>query len=105
MTVRATPARGVEAGALRQAVKSSLRRLFHPLHDWGGEEVSGEVTLTRLRMRIGRLAEVAPPAEIEVASDPAHLVRDDAGDVTGLSIGEDELVDLRVLVEIVEAEE
>jgi hypothetical protein len=104
IAVAATPAPGTEPTAVRRAVKTSLRRLFHPLHDWSGEDGEGGfVTLTRLRTRVGRLAEVKPPARVEVETDPAHELRDDAGELTGVLVDGGELVDLQVDVEVEEA--
>jgi hypothetical protein len=85
---------------IRRAVKSSLRRLFHPLHD--GPPVEGppwQVLAKIVASRSRNVSGVTSVAGVELASDLAREVRDD-GTVVAVTVQDGELVDARIAVAV-----
>ena len=89
---------------IRRAVKQSLRRLFHPLHDWPlSAGPPWRVEASRVASRARNVSGVTSVAGVELASDPARETRDD-GTVTEVRIDDGELVDARIAVTVEGAE-
>jgi len=98
VTIQVTPEGSVAPAAVRRAVKTAVKRFFHPLH--GGPDGTGarEITLSSLRTLAQNLPEVDTVVRLGLQSDPARQMQDELGQVTGVRIEARELVDVQVIV-------
>lgn len=97
VTARAIAAESAAPTDVRRAVKTAVKRQFHPLHKGPDGQAAEVITLESLRQLVRRLPQVAE-VEVSLQSDPAHLLRDDSGNTTGVRIEVRELADVQVTV-------
>ena len=96
LTIHAVPVESVEPAAARRAITTVARHAFHPLHDGPDGKQAKAITRTRLSALVRDLPEVERVESIDLQTDPAHLLRDQQGRMTGVRFEERELADLQV---------
>lgn len=97
VTAQVTAAASVAPPDVRRAVKTAIKRRFHPLHGGPDGQTAETITLESLEQLLRLLPEVET-AVVSLQSDAAHLRRDGLGQVTGVRIEIRELADVQVTV-------
>ncbi len=97
VTAQVTAATSAVPADVRRAVKTAIKRRFHPLHGGPEGQSAEEIGVASLRQLIQLLPQVAD-VEVSLQSDPAHSLRNDLGQTTGVRIEIRELADVQVMV-------
>ncbi len=98
--IKVNPAGSVEPLAVYRAVKSAVKRFFHPLHGGPDGTTTREITLASIRTLVRGLPEVDDVTDISLQSESARLLRDELGNVTGVRIETGKLTDVQVTVQL-----
>lgn len=98
VTVQVTPSGSIAPAISRRAVKTAVKRFFHPLHGGPDGTAALTITLDAIRTTVLDLAEIEHVPSITLQGEPARLLRDDAGKVTGVRFEVQELADAQVSV-------
>jgi len=97
--VEVTVGAGVKITAeLRGAIKTVVKRLFHPLYSGPNGKTARTIDQEAIRIALLQLPEVDAIKAIQIKSDLMHEVRDQQGAVVAVHIGEQELVNAIVTV-------
>jgi hypothetical protein len=97
--LKAQPAESFAPHEVRGAVKTAVKNLFLPGEPDGAN--AREVSVDAMRASVEGLAEIGKVLDIELESDPAHELRNAAGEVTGVRLREKELADVQISVVLV----
>jgi hypothetical protein len=96
VTIRVMPKSSVTPKDVRRAVKTAVKRFFHPLHGGPDGTSAAEITVESVRTLVRELPVVQNVIGIALQSDLSHVLRDEPGNVTGVHIRELELADVQV---------
>ena len=99
VTIRARWAPEVPQEDGGRTAKTALRRLLHPLHGGPDGTAATVLTVSALTAAVREALGVGgDDVAVDLRSDPAHLLLDDAGAVVGVRIQAGELADAHVTV-------
>jgi hypothetical protein len=98
ISIQVTPAESLAPAAVRRAVKTAVKRFFHPLYGGPNGEAAQTIPVAFIRTSVLELAEIKDIIAIELQSDPRHESRDEGGKVIGVFLREQELVDVQVTI-------
>jgi hypothetical protein len=98
VTVQATPKEQITTASARRAIKTAVKRFFHPLYGGPDGTRARTLTLASLRTLVQNLAEVETLIGLELRSDPKGQLQDELGQVTGVRIEARELADVQVTI-------
>ena len=100
ITIQATPATAVEPKEARRIIKTTLRRLFHPLHEGPNGKNDWEIRLNTIEAILTGRAELELARITDLHIEPPRRVRDELGNLIGISIKARELADVTVIVKL-----
>ena len=86
VSLRVSPAASLALADVRRAVKTAVKRLFHPLHGGPDGTAARQITVEFLQTVVRELPEVETVINIDLQSDSSHVLRDELDHVIGIRI-------------------
>jgi hypothetical protein len=96
VSLRVTPALSFPLTDVRRAVKTAVKRFFHPLHGGPDGTAARQITLESLQTVVRELPEVENVIGIDLQSESSRVLRDDLNHVIGVHFEAGELADVQV---------
>jgi Baseplate J-like protein len=98
VSLQVTPRPLFAPAEVRRAVKTAVKRFFHPLHGGPDGTTARQITVESIRTLVRELPEIDNVIGIALQSDPSHVLRDELNDVVSVRIQVGELADVQVTV-------
>jgi hypothetical protein len=96
VSLRVTPAPSFPLAAVHRAVKTAVKRFFHPLHGGPDGTAARQVTVESLQTVVRELPEVESVIDIDLQSESSRVLRDESNHVIGVHFEAGELADVQV---------
>jgi hypothetical protein len=96
VSLRVTPEPSFPLAEVRRAVKTAVKRFFHPLHGGPDGTAARQITVESLQTVVRELPEVESGISIDLQSESSRVLRDESNHVIGVRIEAGELADVQV---------
>jgi hypothetical protein len=98
VTLAVVPRVAATPEEVNRIIKTAVKRFFHALHGGPDGTAARQITAESIRTLVRGLPPVQSVSDIDLQSDPSRLIQNGPGQVIGVRVEAQELVDVQVTV-------